>query len=640
MRVADPPERPLLLWDGDCGFCRGWVDRWRVQVAHAVDTAPYQEAGARFPEIPVEHFERAVQLVEPDGDVSSGAEAIFRAFALGGHPAILSLYNRSSLFSGATRAVYGWVAGHRVTASRITRGLMGRDTRPPTYRLARAGLVRGVGLVALVAFVSAWTQVEGLLGSRGISPAFDLLRAIAASADQQGIGLSRYWLVPTAMWIVPLDGMLQALPAIGALAALGLLCDFWALPSAIVAWGAYLSLVTVGDPFFGYQWDALLLESLVAVMFVARLRPSSDRSSTRGLVVPRLLFFKLMLMSGLVKLASHDPTWSQGRALDFHFWTQPLPTRLAWYAAHWPHPILTALTYLVLGIELVFPFVGLGSRRMRRAAFVAFLLLQLGIVATGSYGFFNLLTMVLALPLLDDACLLRLARRPEPPRTSAGATPPAPPPPPTIRTRLRAWSTGVFLFFSLAPLAEGVLPGPILALAEYAAPLRSANSYGLFAVMTTVRPEIVLEGSDDGVNFVPYVLPYQPGPVGRAPSWTVLGMPRLDWQMWFAGLAGDCRRTRWFLSLEARVFEASPPVLALFETNPFPASPPRYLRARTTPSRFTTPAERAATGDFWARDRGEERSFCPRIEGARMLGLTDDQTQDPAGPSSEPGGMP
>jgi predicted DCC family thiol-disulfide oxidoreductase YuxK len=629
MRVADPPERPLLLWDGDCGFCRGWVERWRLQVAHAVDTAPYQEAGARFPEIPVAHFQQAVQLVEPDGEVSSGAEAIFRAFALGGHPAILALYNRSSIFAGVTRAVYGWVAGHRVTASRITRGLMGRDARPPTYRLARAGLVRGVGLVALVAFVSAWTQVDGLLGSRGIAPAYDLLRAVSASADQQGIGLARYWLVPTAMWIMPLDGMLQALPAIGSLAALGLLCDFWALPAAVVAWCCYLSLVTVGDPFFGYQWDALLLESLVAVMFVARLRPSHDRSDTRGLVVARLVFFKLMLMSGLVKLASHDPTWAQGRALDFHFWTQPLPTRLAWDAAHWPHPILTALTYLVLGIELVFPFVGLGSRRMRRAAFVAFLLLQLGIVLTGSYGFFNLLTLVLALPLLDDECLLRLARkvarRPAPPSpSSSAASPPAPPPLPTLRTRLRAWTTGVFLFFSLAPLADGVLPGPILALAAYATPLRSTNSYGLFAVMTTVRDEIVLEGSDDGVNFVPYVLPYQPGPVGRAPRWTVLGMPRLDWQMWFAALAGDCRRARWFLSLEARIFEGSPP---------------RYLRARTTPSRFTTPAERAASGDFWARDRGLERSFCPRIEGARMLGLTED-APDPPTPGSDPGGTP
>jgi hypothetical protein len=601
-----------------------------------VDTAPYQEAGARFPEIPVAHFQRAVQLVEPDGEVSSGADAIFRAFALGGHPAILSLYNRSSLFAKTTNAAYGWVASHRVTASRITRGLMGRDPRPPTYRLSRSGLVRGVGLVALVAFVSAWTQVDGLIGSRGIAPAYDLLRAIAASADQQGIGLARYWLVPTAMWIMPLDGMLHALPAVGSLAALGLLCDFWALPAAVVAWFCYLSLVTVGDPFFGYQWDALLLESLVAVMFVARLRPSHDRSDTRGLFVARLVFFKLMLMSGLVKLASHDPTWATGRALDFHFWTQPLPTRFAWYAAHWPHPILTALTYLVLGIELVFPFVGLGSRRMRRAAFVAFLLLQLGIVVTGSYGFFNLLTVVLALPLLDDAFLLRLVRRPVP-------SPFVPPHrPPTIRARLRAWTAGVFLFFSLAPLAEGVLPGPILALAEYATPLRSANSYGLFAVMTTVRPEIVLEGSDDGVNFVPYVLPYQPGPVGRAPSWTVLGMPRLDWQMWFAALAGDCRRTRWFLSLEARLFEASPPVLALLETNPFPGSPPRYLRARTTPSRFTTPAERAASGDFWSRDRGEERSFCPRIEGARMLGLTEDAPDPPetAPASSGPGGTP
>ena len=264
MRVAEPPDRPLLLWDGDCGFCRGWVLRWQLQVAHAVDTAPYQDAAGRFPEIPVAQFQEAVKLVEPDGGVSSGAEAIFRAFALGGHPAILGLYNRSSLFAAATGAAYGWVARHRRLASRMTRLFLGPDARPPTYRLARAGLVRGVGLVALAAFVSAWTQLDGLLGSRGIAPAFDLLGSISASANQQGIGVARYWLVPTLMWVVPSDGMLQALPAVGCLAALGLLFDFWALASAIVAWACYLSLVTVGDPFFGYQWDALLLEALVA----------------------------------------------------------------------------------------------------------------------------------------------------------------------------------------------------------------------------------------------------------------------------------------------------------------------------------------------------------------------------------------
>jgi hypothetical protein len=241
--------------------------------------------------------------------------------------------------------------------------------------------------------------------------------------------------------------------------------------------------------------------------------------------------------------------------------------------------------------------------------------------------------MVLALPLLDDAFLRRLARRPV---AAAAVSPPATvPTAPTLSSRLRSWATGVFLFFSLAPLAENVLPGPILALADYVAPLRSTNSYGLFAVMTTVRPEIVLEGSDDGVTFLPYVLPYQPGPVGRTPSWTVLGMPRLDWQMWFAALAGDCRRTRWFLSLEARVFEASTPVLALFEVNPFPSSPPRYLRARITPSRFTTAAERAATGDFWWRERAEERSFCPRLEGSRFLGLTADTPAEEDAPAPD-----
>ena len=262
LTVAKAPPRPLLIWDGDCGFCRLWVTRWRNEVAHAVDTAPYQEVEARFPEIPREHFQRAVQLVETNGEVASGAEAVFRAFAAGGHSFALHLYKRSSSLATVTDAAYRFVATHRVLASKVTGAIWGRDPSPSTFRVARALFVRGLGVVALAAFVSAWMQVDGLIGTSGIAPVDVFLRSVGQMADDQAIHLDRYRLVPTLLWLSPTDSGLHTLLAAGVLASIALVLDWFATVAVVVAWASYLSIVTVGSVFFGYQWDTLLLEAL------------------------------------------------------------------------------------------------------------------------------------------------------------------------------------------------------------------------------------------------------------------------------------------------------------------------------------------------------------------------------------------
>ena len=169
-RVGSPPARPLLLFDGDCGFCRAWIARWKAWTRDRVDYAPSQEAGSRFPEIPPEEFHRSVQLVRPDGSVISGARAVFTALALGGRGAGLWLYERVPGLAPAAEAAYRIVAGHRRAASALTRLLWGRSVAPPTYAAGSILFLRLMGLVFLGAFVSVWTQVDGLVGSRGILP--------------------------------------------------------------------------------------------------------------------------------------------------------------------------------------------------------------------------------------------------------------------------------------------------------------------------------------------------------------------------------------------------------------------------------------------------------------------------------------
>jgi len=146
-----------------------------------------------------------------------------------------------------------------------------------------------------------------------------------------------------------------------------------------------------------------------------------------------------------------------------------------------------------------------------------------------------------------------------------------------------------------------LLPGALLLPARALEPFRIANRYGLFAVMTTTRNEIIVEGSDDGVQWREYEFRYKPGDVRRRPPWNIPHQPRLDWQMWFAAL-DDAQRLPWFSRFLERLLEDEPSVTALLERNPFPDKPPRFIRAQFYDYHFTNVAERRATGAWWKRE--------------------------------------
>jgi hypothetical protein len=155
------------------------------------------------------------------------------------------------------------------------------------------------------------------------------------------------------------------------------------------------------------------------------------------------------------------------------------------------------------------------------------------------------------------------------------------------------------------------MPRPLLRLTQLASPMRSVNSYGLFAVMTTTRPEIVVEGSDDGSTWLPYEFKWKPGDLKRRPAFVAPHQPRLDWQMWFAAL-GNYRQNPWFVNFLIRLLQGSPEVIALLERNPFPDQPPRHIRAVLYEYHFTDRETRARTGDWWRRER--KGLYCPEIE--------------------------
>ncbi len=578
--MASPtPARPLVLYDGACGFCKLWVDYGRQVTGAAVDYAPSAERGHEFPEISSAKFDASVQLVLPGPEVLSGAHAVFAALACAPHRGLLlRLYQASSVFAALSEAVYRWVAAHRGFCYRATVLAIGRRVEPLAYRRTQRLFLRLLGLIYLLAFVSLSTQLRGLIGAAGITPAWYYLQAAL-----QALGVSAFARVPTVFWFGSSDAALTGVCYAGILLSLLLLGGLSWRPLLAVLYLLYLSFSSVGQEFLSFQWDALLIETGFLAIFLGRSR--------LPVLMFRWLLFRLMLLSGAVKLLSHDPSWRSLTALNFHYFTQPLPTPVAWYLQQAPSWFQTLSVLFVFVVELGLPLLIFFPRRVRHLAAAGFIALQLLIALSGNYAFFNLLALSLCLFLVDDRALFG----------SRAARPAAPAPRSPAAVRAAA---AVIFFLGLALMAGTFFnfrPAPLESLLQTVAPFEIVNPYGLFAVMTTRRLEIVVQGSNDGVNWQDYRFRYKPGDPLRRPAWVAPHQPRLDWQMWFAAL-GDYQASPWFVSFLHRLLQGSPAVAGLLESNPFPAAAPRYLRALAFEYHFTTWAQRRATGAWWVRE--------------------------------------
>ena len=595
-----------MIFDGDCGFCRTWIRRWRRHTGDTVIYVPFQEAAAWYPDIPLEEFSRAVHLVEPDGRISRGAEAVCRALAAAGHRVPLFLYQHLPGCAVLSEAAYGQVARHREIFSRLTRLLWGADPAASTWWLSRWLFLKGLALIYLAAFLSLLVQVDGLVGPSGILPAQDYL-----AAARQHLGTDAYRLLPTLAWLHPGGATPEILCAVGALLSLLLLAGLAPLPALAGLWALYLSITVIGQDFLSFQWDSLLLETGFLAIFLAPrgLRPGPGLAAPpapAALFLLRWTLFRLLFMAGAVKLLSGDLLWRHLTALTVHYETQPLPHALSWYAHQLPAGAHRAACLATLVIELCVPFLIWMPRRLKQAAAAALILFQVLILLTGNYGFFNLLTILLCLLLLDDRALERWL-----PARLAGRLPDAGPPDRSFSYRLgmlaAVAATGITLvLMTTRLLGPEAVPGPLLTAARWSSPLRTFNNYGLFAVMTPDRQEIQIEGSNDGRTWQPYTFRWKPGNPASPPLLAAPHMPRLDWQMWFAALAAPSHPP-WFQSLLQALLEGRPQVLALLAHDPIAGKPPRYVRAVLYRYRFTT--HRGT--DWWQRE--EQGLYVPPV---------------------------
>lgn len=482
-----------------------------------------------------------------------------------------------------------------------------------SFVITRAIFLRGLGVVYLVAFVSLWVQIDGLVGSKGVLPLQTYLGAFRLK-DSNLSAFQRFLELPTLCWMNAGDSFLQFLCGGGAVLSCALILGILPAPVLALLWLFYLSLSHAGQVFLGFQWDALLLEAGFLAIFFAplewQIRPSLFRRRGKPIRyshpnrIVLLLFwwllFRLMFLSGLMKVLAHTDYWRDFTAMRYHYETQPLPTWTSWYAHLLPNWFQALSVGGVFFIEGLIPLLFFAPRRLRLFACATTLLFQFLIAGTGNFGFFNLLATVLCLTLIDDATWAKLRLRIDSARgVVCGAR----------------WPSWVALPLALAIVPLSIVPSlrqlgkldamPDWLVAAYSAiaPFQIVNGYGLFQDMTASRPEIVIEGSNDNVHWLEYQFKWKPGDLKRAPRFCTPHMPRLDWQMWFAALnvywnsQGDV----WLWNLGERLREGSPAALQLMGTNPFPNPPPRYVRFMLYDYQFTTYRQRQQSGAWWQR---------------------------------------
>jgi len=485
---------------------------------------------------------------------------------------------------------------------------------PPGHLWPRWIFLRALGAIYFSAFYSLASQDRGLIGPDGILPAGNYLDAVARALGPW----QRLAFAPTVLWWSSGPLALKALCFVGMVASLFIVLNIWPRGALALAFVCFLSFVAAAQDFSGYQSDGMLLEAgFLALFFAPRGRwPGLGRGqppSRASLYLLRWEWFRIYFESGAVKLLSGDPEWRNFTAMDEYYQNGPLPTWIGYYVQHLPHAFHAATVGATLALELGLVFMMFLPRRFRFACFLIATCWQLAVVLTANYAFLNYLVMALGVLLLED----RPAESVLPAKPAETGTPRPEPGAEAIvghfgerlRRRWRvlrlsvcAVALGWVGYATAAQLAWLFVRVPIPLLPVTAiAPLRIANQYGLFAVMTRGRYEIEFQGSTDGQDWVAYPFRYKPQALDQPPRIYAPYQPRLDWNLWFASL-GSWRDHSIVPNIEVRLLQNDHDVLELFAENPFARDAPRVIRVFLWRYWFTSLSDHRETRRWWRRE--------------------------------------
>jgi hypothetical protein len=454
---------------------------------------------------------------------------------------------------------------------------------PTGYWYSRFVFERALGLIYLVAFLCAAHQFIPLLGERGLTPFTRYIQFVPFRSS------------PSLFYFLRHDPEVRVAAWTGVAFAIVLILGLpqragaaWAAVAWAVLWLLYLSFVNVGQIFYGFGWESLLLEAGFLAIFLGGI--STPPSALLGWMW-RWLLFRLMFGAGLIKLRG-DSCWRDLTCLDYYFETQPIPNALSWYF-HWlPQPVHHAGVVINHIVELGVPFLYFAPQPIAGIAAVVTILFQLVLIVSGNLSWLNWLTLVLCIPLLDDRWWAWLPVT-SPLLLAEGV----------FRRGVLIALAAVVAVLSIKPALNLISPGQLMN-ASFT-PLQLVNTYGAFGSIGRTRQEIIIEGTSDPVitaatRWQAYEFKGKPGDPSRRPPQIAPYHLRLDWLMWFAAMATP-EDHPWFSALLAKLLQGDRETTALLQSNPFEQSPPRWIRASYYDYRFTTPAERRSTGQWWHR---------------------------------------
>ena len=452
------------------------------------------------------------------------------------------------------------------------------------YWITRLLLQRGLGIICLIAFIAALNQFRPLLGERGLLPVPLFVKQVPFRASP-----SLFYLFPrdvaftTAAWL----GIALSCVAIAGIS------ERYGTWLSVAVWGTiwllYLSFVNVGQTFYGFGWESILLEGCFFAMLLGNSAVTPQRIP---IWLFRWLLFRVMFGAGLIKLRG-DPCWRDLTCLDYYFETQPMPNPLSWYF-HW-QPVWAHQAGVLFNhfVELVVPFAYFAPQPFCGIAGLLTIVFQAILMLSGNLSWLNALTLVLAFSTLDAQFLSAVISMPAPALHSSA--------------RAYEWAaTGVAALVALLSIPPIVNMASARQLMNFEYnPLHLVGTYGAFGSITRPRMEVVVEGTAEPVvnaatQWREYEFKGKPGDIQRAPPQIAPYHLRLDWLMWFAALS-NYQNEPWFVHLVAKLLEGDAATLALLRSNPFPQQPPRYVRALLYEYHFTTAQQRMETKAWWTR---------------------------------------
>jgi Lipase maturation factor len=452
------------------------------------------------------------------------------------------------------------------------------------YWLTRLVLQRGLALVYLIAFVAVIHQFKPLLGEHGLLPVLRFIGQVPFAGS------------PSIFYWFPKDLAFDLFGWIGVALALFALSGFSEKFGNLISagtwsalWVVYLSYVNVGQTFYAFGWETLLLEAGFLAIFLG-----SEKTAPPFLVILlfQWLLFRLMFGAGLIKIRG-DSCWRDLTCLKYHYETQPMPNPFSWYF-HWlPEWMGRAGVLFNHFTELIVPFAYFAPAPIAGVAGLITLFFHGWLFASGNFAFLGIVTMILAVSTLNDSWLKHVLPLHPPPLAS----------PTIIRSSIIVGLTAIVAWLSFYPV-RNMLSSRQAMNASFE-PIHLVNTYGAFGTITRPRYEVIVEGTDENTltsntRWREYEFIGKPGDVNRIPPQVAPYHLRLDWLMWFAAFSSPAEHP-WFISLLGKLLEGDKPVMGLLRHNPFPDAPPKFVRALLYEYDFTTPEEHAGTGAIWDR---------------------------------------